>query len=415
MSARRGPLRLSRGMRAWAPLPVSTSSRSPDTTSRTLCSGVVVSWISSSPITMRASPSSRRRPARRLPGSEASTTSRASIALSSSIAARPLASRPSSTNASEDAFRTLQAHHDVWVVVTDHRLPDGCGIDLIRRVRASSPQALGIVRVAESEFAAAALDVQGGEVFRFVRAEDNEALESAVEAATQAADRLRHADTGFDQAAARQSTILAMAHLAERRDQETGRHLERVAALTRLIAEGMRADEVELETLTQHFIEDVTVAAPLHDLGKIAVPDAILNKPGKLTDAEWKVMRQHAELGAETIEAVMEEGNGLSFLPVARDVALGHHEKWDGSGYPGGLMGKVIPLAARIVALADCYDALRSKRPYKEPWSHARALAWIDDQRGSHFDPDVVDAFLARADQADEIQRRLADADRLAA
>lgn len=314
-----------------------------------------------------------------------------------------------------DAVERLSVHHDLWVVVTDFALPDGDGLELVRRLRQARECVHAVVRIAHGDFERAALGVAEGEVFRFVRAEDGVALAEAVEAATRAADRARHQSADFDQAAARKSTILAMAHLAERRDEETGRHLERVAALTRLIAEGLRADEVALDQIDQRYIEDVVVAAPLHDIGKIAVPDAILNKPGKLTEDEWRVMRSHTVLGAQTIDAVMEEGNELSFLPLAREVAIGHHEKWDGSGYPNGLRGADIPLSARIVALADCYDALRSKRPYKEPWTHAAALELVEKERGKHFDPDVVDAFLARATLADEIERRLADEERLAA
>ncbi|MEX1024073.1 MAG: HD domain-containing phosphohydrolase [Planctomycetota bacterium] len=313
------------------------------------------------------------------------------------------------------AFRQLGLHHDVWVVVTDYRLSDAGGVELVRRVRTSSPTTLGIVLVEPGDFAEAALDVRGGEVFRFVRVDDAAGIEVAIEAAVTAAIAARCAGVGFDEGAARQATILAMAHLAERRDQETGRHLQRVAALTRLVAEGMRADEVGAEFLDQRFIEDVTIAAPLHDLGKIAVPDAILNKEGPLDEDEWKIMRQHATVGAETIEAMMLDGNDLSFLPVARDVARAHHERWDGTGYPAGLAGSAIPLSARIVAIADCYDALRSARAYKRAWTHAEAIAWIRNQRGRHFDPEVTDVLLARAEQANEIQSRLADAVRSAA
>ncbi|HUR28378.1 MAG TPA: HD domain-containing phosphohydrolase [Planctomycetota bacterium] len=209
---------------------------------------------------------------------------------------------------------------------------------------------------------------------------------------------------------AQQATILALARLAEQRDNETGKHLERVSLFCRLIAEGLREDGQFADTITDAWIQDLARSAPLHDIGKVGIPDAILLKPAKLTPAEWAIMKRHTEIGAQTLRGVIAENRNQSFLQMSLDIAWCHHEKWDGSGYPRGLAGNDIPLSARILALADVYDALTTVRPYKQAWDHERAIEWIREGLGSHFDPTVAQAFLARAAQADFIRARLADA-----
>jgi response regulator RpfG family c-di-GMP phosphodiesterase len=208
---------------------------------------------------------------------------------------------------------------------------------------------------------------------------------------------------------AQHATILALAKLAERRDNETGKHLERVSLYCKLIAEGLRADGRHLDLITDSWIEDLVRSAPLHDIGKVGIPDRILMKPGQLGPDEWSVMQTHTQIGAETLRAVAEETHAESFLEMSIDIAASHHEKWDGSGYPARLSGERIPLSARILALADVYDALTSRRPYKEPWTHEQSMSWILEGAGSHFDPDVVEAFAARAEKANAIRERLAD------
>src|SRR5208283_611780 len=142
------------------------------------------------------------------------------------------------------------------------------------------------------------------------------------------------------------------------------------------------------------FIRLIHQTSPLHDIGKVAIPDSILLKPGKLTTDEMAIMRTHAQIGAQTLDASHKRFPNVRFLQMARDIALSHHERWDGKGYPDGLKGQQIPLAARIVTIADVYDALTSRRIYREAISHAMARQYILQERGSHFDPDVVDAFL---------------------
>lgn len=209
--------------------------------------------------------------------------------------------------------------------------------------------------------------------------------------------------------AAQGAAVLALATLAEKRDNETGRHLRRVSAFSRLLAEALRAQGNFVEVLTSSWIDDLERSAPLHDVGKVGIPDAVLLKPGKLSDAEWALMQTHTTIGAATIEEVMAQTPHPGFLTMGRDIALAHHERWDGTGYPGGLAGDAIPLAARILALADVYDALTSERPYKEAWSHPRAVEWITSQAGKHFDARVVAAFRSRVEQFDRVRRELAD------
>jgi putative two-component system response regulator len=208
---------------------------------------------------------------------------------------------------------------------------------------------------------------------------------------------------------AQQATIVALARLAEQRDNETGKHLERVSQYCRLIAEGLREDGHFRESITDAWIDDLARSAPLHDIGKVGIPDAILLKPAKLTPEEWTIMKRHTEIGAATLREVIREDREQDFLRMSLEIAWCHHEKWDGSGYPRGLAGDDIPLSARIVAIADVYDALTTVRPYKDAWSHERAVEWIRQGAGTHFDPRAAQSFLARNARADFIRARLAD------
>ncbi|MHA7855161.1 response regulator [Marinobacter shengliensis] len=179
----------------------------------------------------------------------------------------------------------------------------------------------------------------------------------------------------------RLAVVQRLGRAAEYKDNETGLHVIRMSHFSRLIALEAGMGEAWSDTLLN--------AAPMHDVGKIGIPDAILQKPGKLDPEEWVVMQRHAEIGAEIIG---EDGSDL--LHMAREVALNHHEKWDGSGYPRGLKGDAIPVSARIVALADVFDALTSERPYKKAWPIDQATDLIREQSGQHFDPELVEAFF---------------------
>jgi len=208
---------------------------------------------------------------------------------------------------------------------------------------------------------------------------------------------------------AQHMAVLALARLAECRDQETSNHVERVSELSVLVGEGMRTDGHHAAELTDSFLLDLRKAAPLHDIGKVGIPDAVLLKPGRLTPEEWEIMKTHADLGARTLDDLVGFSKATNFLSMGRDVAWCHHERWDGTGYPRGLAGESIPLSARIVALADIYDALTHDRPYKRAWSHREAVDWIAELSGTHLDPDVVASFMRRLPQAEAIRLRLAD------
>ena len=193
----------------------------------------------------------------------------------------------------------------------------------------------------------------------------------------------------------RDMAIFAMAKLAESRDPETGEHLERIQVYCQLLAEQLREQPKFAEVVTDAFVRMIFSTSPLHDIGKIGIPDAILLKPGRLNNEEFEYMKLHASIGAETLDAALQRYPSAPFLQIARDIVVGHHERFDGSGYPAGLVGDAIPLAARIVALADMYDALTSKRVYKDAFAHAIAHNMIIEESGRHFDPDIVDAYLA--------------------
>ncbi len=197
-------------------------------------------------------------------------------------------------------------------------------------------------------------------------------------------------------AATRDVAVFALAKLAESRDPETGEHLERLRGYSQILAEELHEQGPYREEIDDRFLEDLYRSSPLHDIGKVGIPDAILRKPGRLTPAEFEVMKQHTTIGADALEQAMQLTGCGSFLAMAVEIARYHHERIDGTGYPCGLRGDEIPLPARIVALADVYDALTSVRVYKDAYPAEQARAMILDQEGRHFDPVVVDAFLAR-------------------
>jgi putative two-component system response regulator len=207
-------------------------------------------------------------------------------------------------------------------------------------------------------------------------------------------------------------TIYAMATLAETRDNETGNHIRRTQNYVITLATKMAENPKYAVQLPRQDIELLYKSAPLHDIGKIGIPDRILLKPGRLTPEEFEIMKTHAAIGKDSIKAAEQlVGMPDSFLRFAKEIAGSHHEKWDGSGYPEGLAGEAIPLSARLMALADVYDALISKRVYKEAFSHEVARNIIVQGRGTHFDPAVIDAFIALEQDFIDIARRFSDND----
>ncbi|MFM4649408.1 response regulator [Aeromonas bivalvium] len=207
-----------------------------------------------------------------------------------------------------------------------------------------------------------------------------------------------------------QVSIRALAHLAEIRDPETGNHILRTQAYVRLLASALADHPRFAQTLTPGYIDLLSRSAPLHDIGKVGIPDHILLKPGKLTPEEWQIMRTHAKLGSDAIEEAEQDiEQPLAFLTLAKEIAHWHHEKWDGSGYPDGLRGDAIPLSARLMALADVFDALISARIYKPAMPYQEARALILSGSGQHFDPDVVAAFDEHFEQFVLIAERYRD------
>lgn len=203
--------------------------------------------------------------------------------------------------------------------------------------------------------------------------------------------------------------VIGLAKIAEHRDGVTGRHVERVTRLAVLLAEELRHGSPYASVIDDAFLRDLQHAMPLHDIGKVSIPDSVLLKPGPLTDSEFSIMKRHADMGAAALQFIIDQAPEASFLCMAYDIAKGHHEWYDGNGYPGGLTADQIPLSARIAAVADVYDALVTRRPYKEALPHETAVRIIREAAGSHFDPAVVEAFLNRHQEFDDLSVALAE------
>ncbi|WP_341678876.1 two-component system response regulator [Niveibacterium sp. SC-1] len=235
------------------------------------------------------------------------------------------------------------------------------------------------------------------------------------------ADFLRDKSTFLEQEVERRTqeivaiqdvTILAMASLAETRDSETGNHIRRTQFYVRALAQKLQTHPRFAAMLTDDYINRLFKSAPLHDIGKIGIPDHILLKPGRFEPHEFEVMKTHTTLGKQAIEhAERVLGTPVPFLSMAKEIAFSHQEKWNGSGYPQGLAGEDIPLSARLMAVADVYDALISRRVYKEGMPHDKAIGIMVEGRGSHFDPDMVDALVEIQHDFQEIARRFHDTD----
>lgn len=206
----------------------------------------------------------------------------------------------------------------------------------------------------------------------------------------------------------RDAVIFGLAKLAESRDPETGHHLERIALYSTRLATAMRRHSKFRNVVTRSFVNSIGISSALHDIGKVGVEDSVLLKPGPLTPEEYHRIQQHTVLGGECIRQIQRRVGDPMFLELSREIALHHHERWDGEGYPQGLAGEEIPLSARIVAVADVYDALSVRRVYKDPYSHEVCVEKIRKEAGQHFDPDIVDVFLSIHQQFEEIASRFA-------
>ncbi len=292
------------------------------------------------------------------------------------------------------------------VILQDLVMPGGDGLDLILAYRAqpSTSQTPLVVLSSEEEPVTKAEAFRRGANDYLVKPPQRAELIARVQyhsrtyrlllkarALNEAEKRQLVAERQADALRARNTLIFGLAKLAESRDTDTGEHLERIAAYCRVLAEQLRA----VHDLTDEWILNLQLASSLHDIGKVGIPDNVLLKPGLLTPEERGVIERHPGIGATALDAILARDQGDSLLRMARNIAASHHERWDGSGYPAALSGETIPLEARIVSVADVYDALTSKRVYKPAFSHDEALGIITKGRGQQFDPQIVDALRA--------------------
>ncbi len=300
-------------------------------------------------------------------------------------------------NNGEEAFTILEREPDIRLVVTDLDMPVMNGFDLISKVRESDLRYRYLIVLTSSE-----------------------EKESLVNALSLGADDYISKPVRPDEMRLRieggirllrleiqEELILSMAKLAEYRSDETGYHLERVQFYTRTLARDLSNKHPQLKISTQQ-AEEFARVSPLHDIGKVAIPDSILHKPDQLTTDEFELMKNHANIGGQLLKDIYTK-TGSPYLRVAYEAAMYHHERYNGKGYPEGLKGEEIPVVARIVALADMYDAMTSERCYKIPFSHEKAKNIILMERGEHLDPKMVDSFLAMEDEWLAIRERFKD------
>jgi putative two-component system response regulator len=283
------------------------------------------------------------------------------------------------------------------MVITDWMMPRMDGLDLCRKIReAEGSRYTYIIMVTSRE-----------DVNDLVRGMDAGADDFITKPFVKAelAVRIRAGEriSGFE---SRDIVIFSLARLVESRDSETGHHLERIRHYSKELTTAMLELDNPPQEMDALFLDNIFLTSPLHDIGKVGIPDHILLKPGRLDDEEMQIMRKHATIGFNTINEALKKYPKADYLRMSAEIALSHHERFDGAGYPNGLKAGEIPLSARIVALADVYDALVSKRVYKEAYQHGMAKTIIEKERGRGFDPMVVDAFLSCEDKFVEICER---------
>ena len=272
------------------------------------------------------------------------------------------------------------------MVITDWMMPRMDGLELCRKIReAEGSQYIYLIIVTSKE-----------DVNDLVRGMDAGADDFITKpfVKEELAVRIRAGEriSGFE---TRDIVIFALARLLESRDSETGNHLERIRHYSKTLAEAISESDNSPEEIDALFLDNIYLTSPLHDVGKVGIPDRVLLKPGRLDHMEFELMKKHCKIGFDTLHEALEKYPKADYLCMSAQIARSHHEKFDGTGYPDGLKGEEIPLSARIVALADVYDALVRRRVYKEAYPHGTAKSIIEKERGKHFDPMVVDAFLA--------------------
>lgn len=296
-----------------------------------------------------------------------------------------------------EAMKILSDDPDIRILLTDLVMPEMDGYALIRAVRETAMRYVYIVVLTGMDDKASLLRALSFGADDFLT---KPVFSDELKLRIQSGSRLLTLE-------GHEELIFSMVKLSEFRSDETGYHLERVRAYTRLLASYLSRQYPDME-LTLSVANEISKVSPLHDIGKVAIPDHILHKPDKLAPDEWEIMKTHATIGGRLLRDIYEK-TGQSYLWIAYEIAMFHHEHWDGMGYPEGRKGEDIPLAARIMALTDVYDALTTKRCYKDIFSHEESKQILLDGRGRHFDPKVVDAFLRLEASFVEIKNKFKD------
>ena len=296
----------------------------------------------------------------------------------------------------EEAWHAWQNERP-QVVITDWLMPKMSGVELCSKIRSNDGDDYTyiIMVTVQSEREDIVTGLESGADDYLIKPIDRAELHARLSAGERVLN-LQSKDL----------VIFALAKLAESRDTETGNHLERIRHYCRTLAEAIHDSPDCPQEVNRVFIDNIFLTSPLHDIGKVGIPDHILLKPGRLDDREFEIMKKHVFFGYETLNEALKSNPRAGFLRMSAEIALSHHEKWDGTGYPQGIEGENIPLAARILSVADVYDALVSKRAYKDAFSHETAEAIIVDGEGTHFDPLVIQAFKRRTKEFAEIHRR---------
>ena len=289
---------------------------------------------------------------------------------------------------------------DYRIVISDWQMPEMDGVELCRKIRERNLGAYVYIIL---------LTCRGGSdnLIEGLKAGADDFMTKPFQP-----EELRvrlHVGERINALESRDLVIFSLAKLAESRDPETGAHLERIREYVRALADELSYHPLFHDIIDADYIRAMYQTSPLHDIGKVGVPDEVLLKPGRLDDREMEIMKQHTLVGAQTLEAVLAAHPQAGFLRFARDIAWSHHERFDGSGYPRGLAGEDIPLCGRIAAVADVYDALTTKCVYKPAFSHEKSKQIIVEGRGTQFDPRVVDAFLSREADFLRIKEQLSD------
>jgi putative two-component system response regulator len=329
-------------------------------------------------------------------------------------------------NSGEKALRIAAAGQPPDVVLLDVMMPDMDGYEVCRRLKANpATRDIPIIFLtAKTEVEDERLGLDLGAVDYITKPISPPITLARVRnhlMLKQHADFLRDKNDFLEQEVASRTrevvaiqdvTILAMASMAETRDSETGNHIRRTQFYVKALAERLKAHPRFSAVLSDAFINLLFKSAPLHDIGKVGIPDRILLKPARFEPHEFEIMKTHTTLGRAAIEhAERALGSTMPFLSIAKEIAYSHQEKWDGSGYPEGLAGEAIPVSARLMAVADVYDALISRRVYKEGMPHEQAVQILIDGKGKHFDPDIIDAFIGLQEEFRAIAARFHDTD----